>query len=487
MHYTCPVCNTENNIDLTFRVEEYVCRSCSNHIDIDQNISKRIVKKPIENVVLEVGQKGILQAVEFTVISIVIRKYGTHIFWREYALKDKSGNDLFLSESDGHWVLLETIPKEKFILGSSKTLGEYNGKTYRWYETTDCNIHSAAGFFEDTLKFSLATYKEYVNGTDMISREQSGSKIEYFKGEHISKNEIKKAFNIPNLPPYSGIGIVQPFYINIKQVINILCIAALLICLMQTYVYTSRANDTVFQENIYFKNIENKELVSKSFTLLGGSAPLEVRAHTAVDNSWANIQLSLVNEKTNETTYVSKDIEKYSGVEGGESWTEGSETEEFNICGVAPGTYHFVISAEKQKIIETTIPGSATDGVTLSKDPSGIINVLNNATQETTSFGDVKTLESDSSEIGNLVKQAFPNKNLDSLLNVSPVAQTPNLSRVSDESSIDIKATWLPVSFWNFGIIIALMVIFFVICYVGKYYFNVSKWKNSSNSPYPQS
>ena len=482
MHYTCPVCNTENSIDLTFRVEEYVCKACSNHIDVDQNISKRIVKKPIENVVLEIGQKGILQGVEFKVISIVIRKYGTHIFWREYALKDKSGNDLFLSESDGHWVLLETIPNEKFI-GRGRTLGEYNGKTYRWYETTDCNIHSAAGFFEDTLKFSLATYKEYVNGTDMISREQSGSKIEYFKGQHISKNEIKKAFKISNLPSYSGIGIVQPFYINIKQAINVLCIVALLICIMQTYVYTSRANNTVFRENIYFKNIENKELVSKSFTLSGGSAPLEVRAYTALDNSWANVQLSLVNEKTNETTYVSKDIERYSGIEGGESWTEGSETEEFNICGVAPGTYHFVISAEKQKIVET----SSINGVTITKDPSGIINVLNNATQETTSFGDIKTLETDSGGIGRMVKQAFPNKNLDSLLNVNPIAQTPNLSTTSDESSINITATWLPVSFWNFWIIIILMAAFFALCYVARYYFNVSKWKNSSNSPYPQS
>ncbi len=69
MHYTCPVCNTENNIDLTFRVEEYICKSCSNHINADQNISKRIVKKPIENVVLEVGQKGILRSTEYTVIS----------------------------------------------------------------------------------------------------------------------------------------------------------------------------------------------------------------------------------------------------------------------------------------------------------------------------------------------------------------------------------------------------------------------------------
>lgn len=486
MHYICPVCKKENNIHLSFSIEEYICQYCPNLIDVEKNISKKIVKKPTENVVLEIGQKGILNNVEFTVISSIIRKYGTHIFWREYSLKDSSGNDLFLSESDGHWVILELIPAQKFV-SISNSLGEYNGKKYRWYETTQCHIHSAAGFFEDKLNFKIATYKEFVNGTEMISREQSGSKTEYFKGKHISKNEIKKAFKIQNLPASSGIGIVQPFYIDMKQAINILCIAALLICTVQTYVYVSRTNDTVFQEKILFKNVENKELVSKSFTLAGGSAPLKVNVHTAVDNSWANVQLSLVNENTNESTYVSKDIERYSGVEGGERWSEGSDTEDFNICGVKPGTYHFAISAEKQKVVETSSSAVSTQGVTLSKDPSGIINVLNNATQERTSFGDVRTLETDSGEIGKLVKQLFPNKNLDSLLNVYPVAQSPNVDSPSDETYLDIKATWLPVSFWNFGFIIILMVLLFVIGYVGRYYFNVSKWKNSSNSPYPQS
>ena len=63
---------------------------------------------------------------------------------------------------------------------------------------------------------------------------------------------------------------------------------------------------------------------------------------------WANVQLSLVNEKTNEIVYTSKDIEQYHGYEDGESWSEGSQSEEFNLCGVSSGQYHFLISAEKE-------------------------------------------------------------------------------------------------------------------------------------------
>jgi hypothetical protein len=49
-----------------------------------------------------------------------------------------------------------------------------------------------------------------------------------------------------------------------------------------------------------------------------------------VDNSWANVGLGLVNEKTNEIVYASKDIEEYHGYEDGENWSEGRRDESFN-------------------------------------------------------------------------------------------------------------------------------------------------------------
>lgn len=89
MHYICPVCKTENTIDADFEISEYICKSCSNLIDISKNISAKVVKKPVESVVLEVGQKGTIDGTDYTVTGIIIRKYGSTVFWREYYLKDK--------------------------------------------------------------------------------------------------------------------------------------------------------------------------------------------------------------------------------------------------------------------------------------------------------------------------------------------------------------------------------------------------------------
>ncbi|MGN7708026.1 DUF4178 domain-containing protein [Chryseobacterium sp. 22543] len=485
MHYVCPACESENKLDLTFPVEEYVCQTCSHLIDVAGNKNIKHLKVPTENVVLDVGQKGKIEGVEYTVVAIVVKKYGNSIFWREYSLKDSKGNDAFLSESDGHWVFLIPMHPDDFK-GKNSKLPTYLGRTYRWYENSQCSVEAAAGFFEEHVDFSLATYKEYVNGTRMISQEKTSKKSQYFYGVHISKHDVKKAFKIGHMPYYTGVGIVQPYYFDIKQAINIFCIAALLICLFQLYVYTSRTNETVFAQTINFTDVRDKEMVSSSFTLSGGSAPLKVNAFSGVDNSWANIQLSLVNEKTNEIIYTSKDIEQYHGYEDGESWSEGSQSEDFNLCGVSSGQYHFLISAEKDGSLPAFSGLMSPDSkVTLSRDKSGIIEITDLLSGQTTSFTDGKILEKDTSEVARLTKTSFGTQKLDSLINV----EAPKLTTdpISSNTYVQLKATWLPVSFWNFGFIIFIMAALFIAMWIGKHFFNVNKWKNSSNSPYSAS
>ncbi|UPQ75031.1 DUF4178 domain-containing protein [Chryseobacterium nepalense] len=489
MHYICPVCKTENTIDADFEISEYVCKSCSNLIDISKNISAKVVKKPVESVVLEVGQKGIIDGTDYTVTGIIIRKYGSTVFWREYYLKDKKGGNAFLSESDGHWVFLHVINAMDVKKKLNDKVAEFHMKNYRWYETTQCTIHAAAGFFEDSLNFSISNYKEYVNGTQMISQEQSGSNTEFFFGKHISKYKVKKAFNILSLPNYSGIGIVQPFYVNVTQAINILAVSALIICLIQLYVVGTRTNALVFEQEINFADVADKEMVSKSFELSGGSAPLNVEVSSNVDNSWANVGLGLVNEKNNEIVFASKDIEQYHGYEDGENWSEGSQRESFNFCGVAPGNYHFVISAERQEPLKTSQPAKyiSPDGnLSISREENGTVSVTNQSTFETTSFGDAKMIKKDSvSTLGQLVHKILGKADIDSLLNAN--AQAESISATSENKSVKIKAEWLPVSFRNFAFVLLFLIALVLGLYFGRRAFERSKWFNSSNSPYTYS
>lgn len=484
MDHICPICHTHNNqLVIDFTVEEFICSHCNNLVTVGESTKKWIVKKPVENVVLEVGHKGVLYGTEYWVINIVIKKYGSNTFWREYSLKDRAGNNIFLSESDGHWVFLRPVD---FAFKEFQYYAEADGRNYRWYETTPCTIHAATGFFEDKAPFGLATYKEYVNGTEMISREEYGKSVQFFRGNHISRAEIKKAFGISDMPYRFGTGIVQPFPVNIKQCINIMAITALLICILQLYVVTSRSNQTVFEQNINFSDVNDKEMVSKSFTLSGGSAPLKVHAFSDVDNSWASIGLSLVNEKTNEVIYASKDIEKYSGYEDGESWSEGSQTEDFNLCGIPAGTYHFLISAEKEGGTKDPFKsGYRPENADFSiiKNEVGSYFLKNDKDQTVNTYGDKETLKNDVILRTGLQSNIKSEEKLDSML-INMPQEYGYPGNYDKNPAVNIRATWLPVSFWNFGIVLFCILLFAGISYWLQRIFETNKWSNSSNSPY---
>lgn len=476
--YICPNCKTENTLPIDIEIEEYICKSCSKLINPKTATILKTVRKPTENVVLEVGQKGKIDGTEYLVIAIVVRQYGNSVFWREYYLKDKDKNDAFLSETNGHWVLLQPkeMPKKDF-----KFKAEYEGKLYRWYESTPSNIDSAAGFFEDKIKFSLATYKEFVNGAEMVSIEKVGNEKTFLWGKHIPKQEIRKQFKPDYMPNYSGIGIVQPYYINTKQLINVFTIVALLISFLQIYNTVSRTNYEVLNDRIRFDAVRGKELISKSFDLKGASAPLNVKLYSNVDNSWANIELSLINEKTNEIEYTSQDIEQYHGYESGESWSEGGKNKEFNFCGVAPGKYHFVINAQKQGFEE---PGNGTfyspDGKkSFTYDELGFIEVTTLADGEKVSYN-LPNLQTNDSTIYAELQQAKEFKKTNP--NFSPTLQDNDTLN----PAFNLQASWRPVSFWNYLIILGIMLVLVLLNYWGQYIFDKEKWKNSNNSPYTE-
>ncbi|HCM35360.1 DUF4178 domain-containing protein [Chryseobacterium sp.] len=485
MDHICPICRTNNNdMAIEFAIEEFICSHCNTLVGVKNITQKKDIKKPVENVVLEVGRKGTLYGTDYWVINIVIKKYGSDTFWREYALKDKAGNNVYLSESDGHWVFLRQL---EVAFKESKFHAELDGRKYRWYETTPCTTYAAAGYFEDKLNFGLANYKEYVNGTEMISREQYGKSSQFFKGNHISRSTVRKAFGIKNMPYKSGIGIVQPFPYNVRQCTNIMAITALLICLLQLYVVTSRSNQTVFEQNINFADVNDKELVSKSFSFSGGSAPLKIHLFSDVNNSWANVGIGLVNEKTNEVTYATKDIEQYSGFEGGESWSEGSQTEDFNMCGIPQGTYHFLISAEKEGGITDPFKSGyrpENGDFSIIQNETGAFFMQNDKDKSISTYTDRVALENDiilKTGLQNNVKELGK---LDSIL----VNMVPNYgypSNSEQNANVKIKATWLPVSFWNFGIVLFCLLLFVGLSYLARRIFEGSKWSNSSNSPYP--
>ena len=220
---------------------------------------------------------------------------------------------------------------------------------------------------------------------------------------------------------------VQPFYFNIKQTIQIFLVTILII--VSTFLFqSSGTSELVLSKSLDVAEFKNKEFVSPSFTYNGPAAPLRVDVSTSVDNSWAYTSVSVVNEKTNEEIVAEQDIEYYRGYEDGESWSEGSESEKFYICGLKSGKYHIVVTVSGQEKPETT------------------------QVTYTDSYGNLQTFESSSTPDVSVAEQ----------INVSAFIESP--------------------SNWNFGVCIVILTIFIIAAYVGKRYFEGARWSDSNYS-----
>lgn len=348
MTVPCSNCNTTTSLDVHIEVTTFACPKCAyvykNQRDAGLKFYNKLKPYHSFNEKFELGKKADFDGKEYCVIGILIKK-NNGFEWTEYILEGKQNDYIYLSEAAGHWIILNEIPFDKKV-GNHPLTVEHEDITYDRFDYYYPTLITAQGFFDFDI-YDKIELIEYINPPLMLSFEKKGHEQTCFLGRHISKSDIKKAFGTSNLPSKSGVGQIQPFIFNIRNLALTFCVVAVLILLTNWYLNKDRAEQNVLNTEIPFDQFTTKDYVTPSFDLKGSAAPLSIRVNSNVDNSWANVQVALINETTGEEIYANKDIEYYHGYTDGENWTEGNTTEEFNICGVAAGKYHLAVTPMK--------------------------------------------------------------------------------------------------------------------------------------------
>ena len=350
MQIQCPKCNTITEAaGVSLEVTHFGCPGCRALISYEQkpqgNVEK-VFDNPSVEPTLKVGQKGMFDGVEYTVTGVVVRQVQRIYYWREYILTAVENEQLYLSETDGHWILLRKIDDKYDVEGYPEEY-TYEGMRMKLYDYDDPKTYLAQGFFDFDVAPQRQRMIEYIKPPYIYSVEEINRENTVYFGEHISPAAIKKAFGVKSLPARVGVGIVQPFALNLRNTGIIFCAAAILILVSHLLIYSEKKPVMVLNKALSINEYSTKDFVSEPFTLEGGSAPMTISVYSGVNNSWAAVQVALVNEITNEEEYAAKDIEYYHGYSEGERWTEGSTAETFNICGVEAGRYHFVVTPQK--------------------------------------------------------------------------------------------------------------------------------------------
>ncbi|KAF2332287.1 DUF4178 domain-containing protein [Flavobacterium ginsenosidimutans] len=349
MKIPCYDCNTETELEVGFEVVNFVCPTCFSVYGVDDEGKfrrKSQYKAPFNDCPLAIGDTGFLNGIEYTVTGILRKNVYPDYAWTEFILQNKEKEFLYLSLSNGHWMMLTEMEKIDDIKKGTKVL-KYDGRDYDLFEHSDADIINAKGFFDFQIPNKKTHLAEFINPPYLVSVEKMNNVQTAFHGEYVSKNKIKRAFKGIELPYQSGISMIQPSRFDLRNTAVIFCLFALLIITANWYIYKDQVQQNVFNSRIKFSEFDNKEMTSPSFTLNGASAPMTIKVSTGVNNSWANLNVALINEDTSDEIYANKDIEYYYGYSDGESWTEGSQSEKFNICGVKGGKYHLLITPMK--------------------------------------------------------------------------------------------------------------------------------------------
>jgi hypothetical protein len=79
------------------------------------------------------------------------------------------------------------------------------------------------------------------------------------------------------------------------------------------------------------------------FQLTGTGQRVEIEANAAVDNSWLDLDMDLVNAKTDETFPAPVEISYYHGYDSDGAWTEGSQKAEIALPAVPAGEYFLTV------------------------------------------------------------------------------------------------------------------------------------------------
>jgi len=350
MKIPCYSCNTVTELEVGFEVINFVCPNCRSVYAVDsegQFRRKSQYKSELDGSPLEIGDVGVLKGSAYKVTGILRKNVHPNYAWTEFILQNEEKEFLYLSLSNGHWMML-TEMEDTFDVKRHPEVLEHDGEDYNIFEYSDAEIINAQGFFDFELpNNTLIHLVEYIKPPYIISVERMhGEQIAYF-GEYVDKSVIKKAFPRITLPYQFGVNMIQPSRFHIINTAIIFCLFALLIITTNWYIYKDQVEQNVFSKTIRFNEFDNKEITSESFVLNGASAPMTIKVSTGVDNSWANVNVALINENTSDEIYANKDIEYYHGYSDGESWTEGSQSENFNICGVKAGKYHLLITPMK--------------------------------------------------------------------------------------------------------------------------------------------
>jgi hypothetical protein len=354
----CPACGASLTVRAPGQSLAVVCSACGSVLDArdpDFKVIERHAQKTKMEPRIPLGSRGRLRGEMFEVIGFLVRQAraeGVPYSWHEYLLFNPYQGFRWLSEYQGHWILVKAAtghPKKRS--GDGRAAVSYLGATFDHFQTAEAEVAYVVGEFPWRVHVGeKAVVEDYIDPPRILSCEQTADETTWSIGEYIEGDGVWKAFNLKGAPPNpQGVGVVQPspFAAHTRNVVRLLAVfigAALAIHVLFSLVSQNRI---VFENKfVYEKGKGETTLVTEVFELTGRRSNVRIDIDTDLSNNWGSFNLALINEGTGSALNFGREVSYYFGREGGESWSEGGRADTVYLPAVGSGRYYLLIEPE---------------------------------------------------------------------------------------------------------------------------------------------
>jgi Zn finger protein HypA/HybF involved in hydrogenase expression len=349
LKYSCQQCKREIEIEAFPFTKSFAC-VCGHAYAIDNFGEVQYIKKfsKDNHIYLPLQSKADFEGISYTVLGHVRKEDSNGYDWDEFTLWNQTHGFIYLSTYNGHWIKLKIeklkhqIPTNRKQLSERITEGNENYTIFNDYTSsiTHCRGFFAGNILNDQEYVGI----EYIAPPSMWAFEKPRNEsVTAFKGHHLSRNDLIRSFGDTelNLPPSEGVGAVEPYATGISQgVIIANCILAFMLLLFAQLASTLFTTDKVLYkgEALLIDSVSSR-IVTPPLKLLKEYSNLSIKLYADVSNSWLENEIEVINLDNGTSFTTEQGVEYYSGVDGGESWSEGDRENELILSALPKGNY----------------------------------------------------------------------------------------------------------------------------------------------------
>jgi hypothetical protein len=342
--FNCPSCAAPLSISHE-NITSVGCPSCGAVLDTANETVKLLAQASLdlkEEPLLPLGARGKLRGEDVEIIGFMRRHMTAEGFdfrWSEYVLLGRAGRLLWLTEYLGHWNLARVVPRAAIVKGYIAT---FEGAEFKHFQSYPAFVDYVVGEFPWRVQIGESVrVEDYVAPPRMLSRETSANEETLTLAEYLAQEELQQAFKLPApLPAAVGVFANQPN----PQAENHAKVWSrfwkfLLAALAVHVVLLIGSRGPVLNEVLEFRPGDDETQMTREFRLAAPVSRLEIEHDADVYNNWISLVLTLVNKDTGQAWHASREISRYEGVDGGESWSEGSRSDSVVFAALPAGTY----------------------------------------------------------------------------------------------------------------------------------------------------